>query len=567
MTETIGQQPISFWIVMLSYGILLGAISIYFAKYIKNTEDFFRASQNTPWWIGGLSFFMTAFSASVFVGGASFAYQYGALSLSQVALMLPTFILGYFVFSRRWHRTGLETAIEFIEHRYNGKTAHFFIWTGLPVRILDNANRLYVTAVLIEVLFGIDLWTAILLTALTAVIYTVAGGFLAVVVTDSIQALVMAIIVIIIAVTSYLRVGGFSGLIEKLPEGYWSLNPPDTDYSIAMIASLALVAYCTWNGYWSLVQRYLTVETESDAKKVCLTGGFSYFLLFPLFMLPPIFAVVLVPGLESAQEAETSYLRIAELILPSGLLGVMCFALIGATITALNSDLNVMSQIIINDAFKKVLRLTSEKKRLLISRITVVVITILCMLIAGSIRSLGGSFRYLVTLMGLTSMPTFIPLLMGLFYKRTPPWGAITAFCAGITIGLVMTFGFGVTLTWVIVANFLTTLGVMLVTGWRWPVTGEKSRQVDALFKKLSTPGAGNVTDTGGTKVVNGRILTLVAFVMFVMGTILLFTGTQLSNADIKIVISSVSIFYFAGFMLTAIKYILKKKAAVIVKD
>ncbi|EIQ00425.1 Na+/proline symporter [Opitutaceae bacterium TAV1] len=481
-------RPLSFWAVLIFYTLLLAGLSFYFTRFIKTSEDFFRASQQTPWWVSGLSFFMTAFSAAVFVGRASFAYRFGGLALLSVAVTLPTFMLGYWLFSKKWHRTGCATAVEFINKRFGAGVARFFIFTGVPIRILDNANRLYVTAVLVSLLFNCGLFYGVLITAVLAVLYTIMGGFLAMSVTDVIQALVMSIIVLVIAGLGYVAVGGFGGFMGQASPEFWSLSPDHPEYDVTFELCTGLVAIFSWNGFWSLVQRFVSVPTERDAQKVALTGGISFVLLFPLFTLPPMFASVLIPGLDTPALAETSYLRLAETLLPSSLLGLLCFAIFAATITSLNSELTVISQVIINDALKKRLRNVTEKSKLLLGRALILVTTVLCIVVAMNIRSFGGSFHYLILLMGMTTLPTFVPLIMGLLWPRTSGAGAVASFVIGLGTSIVLRFGFGQTISVMVAANFVATLGTFFACGWLLPVRGGKKAEVEALFVRLRTP-------------------------------------------------------------------------------
>lgn len=521
MNGFIGQQGIVFWIVMAANAALLGGVSIYLAKYVKNTGDFFSGSNCTPWWVSGLSFFMTAFSASVFVANASFTYKHGLLSFLTVLFFFPIFCLGYLIFSRKWHRTGVSTAIEFIDKRYSSGASKFFIWTGIPIRILDNANRLYVTSVLIEVLLGLNLWTGIMITSAITLIYTIFGGFLAVVATDAIQAVMMAVIVGVLAVVGYMRVGGVGALIEGLPQRFWDISPEGTDYNLMFVIAMTLVGLFSWNGYWSLVQRYVSVPTEKDAQKVALTSAVSYFLLFPLFFLPPLYAIILVPGLEGT-DTEHCYMMVAQMLLPSCLLGFLCFSIFGATVTALNSELNVISQIAIKDVFRKRLELSEEKLQLLIGRLIIVIVMILCMVVAGFIRNFGGSFRYLITLMSLTTLPTFVPLLFGLMYKRTPAWGAVLSFCTGLTTGVICTFVLDVPTAYMIFANFAVTLATMIITGELCPVKGARAEIVEHLFEKIKTPGASDLVNDGSEVKVNSRLISVTAVSFFIIAAILL---------------------------------------------
>jgi SSS family transporter len=553
-------QSFAFYFVIIFYYILLAAVSFYFSKYVKNTSDFYKASGQTPWLVAGLSFFMTAFSASVFVANASFAYNYGLLNILLIVAQLPTFVFGYFIFSKLWHRSKCNTAIEFMERRYDHKTAKFFVWTGIPIRILDNANRIYVTAVLFEVLLGMDLWVAILFTCIAALIYTVKGGFLGIVVTDTLQAIIMMIIVFVVALMAFIKVGGISGFMARVPEGYWTLNPKGSDFNLTLISAWCIVGLVAWNGMWSLVQKYVSVEKETDAQKVAATCGISYFILFPLLAIPPMCAAVLLPELRgTASGAEQSFIKMAEAILPSGLLGLLCFAIFGATVTSLNSELTVISQIAIQDVFKKVLKNVSEKQKLFLGRIIIIVVIALCASIAFAIRPLGGAFRYLINVLGLTTLPTFIPLLLGLIYRRTPAWGSIASFLIGIILSVVLRFIFGVPLGWVIFANGTITACAMLFIGWIWPVSGERKEVVDKLFMNLTTPHS---SQPATSKPAQFRTVLLPVFsgCLGLVGIVILMVSLPFMNKGVLSspgILTSVLLF-IAAAIVYAIKIIVK---------
>jgi solute:Na+ symporter, SSS family len=563
MQGFLGQQGIGFWLMMACNAALLGAVSIYLARYVKSTGDFFSGSGFTPWWVSGLSFFMTAFSASVFVANASFTYRHGMLSFMMVVFFAPVFLLGYLVFSRKWRRTGVSTAIEFIDTRYSGGASKFFIWTGIPIRILDNANRLYVTAVLIEVLLGVNIWTGIVITSVITLIYTIFGGFLAVVVTDSIQAIMMAVIVTVIAVVGCIRIGGVSELISQLPERFWNVTPEGTDYSLAFVAAMTVVGLFAWNGYWSLVQRFVSVPTEKDAQKVALTSAISYFVLFPLFFLPPLYATILIPGLEGP-ETEQCYMRVAQMLLPSALLGLLCFSIFGATVTALNSELNVIAQIAIQDVFKNILKSLNDKKRLFISRAIIVIVMLLCMIVAGFIRKLGGSFHYLITLMSLTTLPTFMPLLIGLLYKKTPAWGAVLSFCTGLGTGIILTFVYKVPTASMVFANFSVTMITLIVTGELWPVKGERAIVVEKLFSRLSIKGSSDIKVDGSEVTVNSRLIMVTVYSFLLLSGLLVLLSLVGEFSILTLTVAA--IFLAIGLLLAAIKSLLEKSAMVKVK-
>src|SRR5690606_27789517 len=133
-------------------------------------------------------------------------------------------------------------------------------------------------------------------------------------------------------------------------------------------------------------------------------------------------------------------------------------------------ELNVISQVLVNDALKRQLARASERTKLFLGRLIILIVTGLCMGMAMYIPKLGGSFHYLAVLLGMTSLPSFVPMLAGLLYRRTAGAGAIAAFIAGLSISALLRFGFESTIVVMIVGNFLATTGIYLLAGVFFPV-------------------------------------------------------------------------------------------------
>ena len=63
--------------VILVYLVLMIIAGIAFARYMKNAKDLFAAGGNVPWWVAGISSYMSFFSGGTFVAWGSIAYCFG----------------------------------------------------------------------------------------------------------------------------------------------------------------------------------------------------------------------------------------------------------------------------------------------------------------------------------------------------------------------------------------------------------------------------------------------------------------------------------------------------------
>src|SRR5437879_276937 len=98
------QLIISDYIVLVGYFVLMLAIGLYFLRYMKRVEDYFTAANQVPWWLAGVSHFMSSISAFVFVAYSEIAYKYGFVALTVWWMVVPGCLLGAFAFSSLWRR-------------------------------------------------------------------------------------------------------------------------------------------------------------------------------------------------------------------------------------------------------------------------------------------------------------------------------------------------------------------------------------------------------------------------------------------------------------------------------
>jgi SSS family transporter len=473
-------------------------IGFYFYWKTRSTDDFFAGGRMIPGWISGLSYFVTCFSAMAFVGTASVAYRTGGWVLF---LMIPlTQVLPALVsapIAARWQRTGITTVPEFLNQRFGPSTRYFFAIIGIPSRILDNGNRIYVTSVFVGVALGIGKFMGLWGSSFIILAYTFLGGIWAVVATDVIQFFLKVLAVILAAVLGLHFLGGFGSFVNNAPAGYWNIHGAG-DITIGYAFALAIITFVNMNGYWSLIQRYTSTPSAREARKVSLVTAFAFLTVMPLIALPPMIARQAIPdqitalmasGLSEKLAAERSYVLMCLQILPAGIMGLVVVAIFSSTMSALSAEFNIISAVCTLDLYKGLIKKGKEvldNKLLWIGRFTTVVVAVLCTLIGSQIDKLGGAFSYVFMVLGLTSTPTYVPPLLGLFYKKTPGWGANLAFILGLTSGLIAKFGLGMPLFNIVIINSSVTVGACLLTGLLWPIAGERKELVDRLFDSIS---------------------------------------------------------------------------------
>jgi SSS family solute:Na+ symporter len=507
---------------------MMVAIGIYYFFKTKNTNDYFAGGRIIPGWISGVSYFMSGFSVMVFVGQASVAYQHGGWLLANAPLWAVGILISVPI-AARWNRTGITTVPEFLSRRFGESTRYLFSFIGIPSRILDNGNRIYATSVFVGIGLGVGKALGLWGSSFIILAYTFLGGLWAVISTDLIQFFLMSFAVILVAVLGLFAVGGFSGFIANSAEGFWGLSP-DAEFTFGYLIAIALLNFINNNGYWSW-----------EAKKVCYISAFATLVVLPILFLPGTMAPQIISqeindliagGLPLHLAAERSYVLICMKLLPAGLLGFIIVAGFSATMSALSSEYNILSAVCTKDIYHDLLnkaRKIREQKLLWVGRFSTLGVAILCTIVGSQVENWGGAFKFCYTVLGLTSSPTYLPPLLGIYFRRTPAWGANAAFFVGIISGLITEFWLHLPLLDTVLINSASTIAIFFIAGLLDPVKGDQKNKVDILFESLKKPKARKVKSKTPAEQINAKdnpnINGVIGTGCMVFGVFLLFVG------------------------------------------
>jgi SSS family transporter len=504
------------YLVILAYFLIIVVIGYYFKRYIKQAKDYFAAGNVMPWWIAGTSFFMASFSTLLFVIYSEISYKYGIVGIIVTWIGPLCILLGGYFTAHRWRRARILTPLGFMERRYSSTVHQLFVWTGFPLRMFDNALKIFSTAIVITVALtgsGISLIQFMVIVGIIMIAYSFLGGQMTVMITDFVQAVILALAVVFLFIlTLNFVISDFGSLVafaSKLPDGF--LDPVREPYGWSyLIFTVFLITLLTYNASWALVQKYNTVRSEKDARKMVYLIALLMFIAPPIFFFPGIAARLILPNLADAKEV---YAAITLKILPVGMMGFVLVALLSATLSTLGSEFNTLSGILTRDFYKKKIRpALSEKKEVVFGRLATVIIGILTIVIAIVLSFFRGltlmdiMFRFFTAF----GPPIMIPLILGLLFKKFNARGVIWGVIAGATTGVIL-----------VLANFIivgmyseemannTNLEFWLRSGWNsaatvlnilatvfgmWigtatkPTPKEEVKRVDAFFSDLKQP-------------------------------------------------------------------------------
>ena len=400
-------------IAVFAAGIMF--VGSLFSSTGKNMKSFFAGGGNVSWWISGLSLFMGFFSAGTFVVWGSIAYSMGFVAVTiQLTMAAAGFAVGLLI-APRWNKTGCLTAAEYITRRYGASTQKLYTYIFLFISIFTTGSFLYPIAKIIEVAAGIPLSSSILILGVFCMIYVSLGGLRAVVVTDVLQFIILFAAVIIVIPLAFGEVGGVPEFLARVPEGFFTLFAGE--YNWVFIVAFMLYNLFFLGGNWAYVQRYTSVRTPRDAKKVGVLFGVLYTFSPILWMLPPMIYRVFEPGL-SGLENENAYLLMCKQTMPAGMLGLMLGGMIFATASSLNATLNISAGVFTNDIFKRLRPAAGETTLMKVARISTLGFGVLAIAVALLIPNMGGIVNVVISGGG-----TILNSKTEEWYPSTTSWG------------------------------------------------------------------------------------------------------------------------------------------------
>ncbi len=443
MTELKGIQ-LPDYLVIIAYFLIIIFIGSYFKRYIQKAKDYFAAGNVMPWWLAGTSFFMASFSTLLFVVYSEITYKYGFVGIVITWIGPICILLGGYFTAHLWRRARVVTPLGFMERRYSRTVHQLFVWTGFPLRLFDNALKIFSTAIVMTVALqgsGITIIEFMVIVGVIMIAYSFLGGQMTVIITDFVQAVILAIAVIFLFILTISFVitdfGSLGTFFSQLPPEF--LNPVREPYGWSyLIFTVFLITVLSYNASWSLVQKYNTVRSEKDARKMVYLISILMFITPPIFFFPAFAAKLILPNIENAKEI---YAAITLKILPVGMMGFILVALLSATMSTLGSEFNTLSGILTRDFYKKKINPDiSDKKEVVYGRIATIVIGVVTIVLAIILSFLKGltlmdiMFRFFTAF----APPIMIPLIFGLLFKKFNARGVIWGVIAGATVGVVL---------------------------------------------------------------------------------------------------------------------------------
>ena len=463
-------------IVIYLIGILF--IGIYAVRKDKmSSEGYFLAGRNLNWVMVGAALFASNISTIHLVGLAASGYNEGLVWGNFEWMATITLIMLSLIFAPFYFKSKISTLPEFLEKRYSPASRTFLAFMAVIGALFVHIGMsLYAGAVVFNAFFGIDVMLSIVLISIITAIYTVIGGLKAVVITESIQSVVLiggSIVLTIFAILALSDIGvtSIAEFKELLKPG--QLRMLHTDASIKAVSPEGANSGLTWYAvllgypvlglwYWcsdqTIVQRVLGAKTKRDAQLGPLFAGVLKILPVFILVLPGVIAYVLFKDI-IGEDANQAFPVLVNELLPVGMRGIMGAALLAALMSTIASALNSTGTLVAVDVVQRLNPKTPDDKLVLIGRIASVVIMLLAIAWSTQGEKFTSIFEAINKIAAAIAPPISTVLIWGVFSKRGTKEASLITLSIGFLLG-VTAFCF----------DFVPISGAMYITeGWGIP--------------------------------------------------------------------------------------------------
>jgi SSS family solute:Na+ symporter len=423
------------------YAAAMLAIGYAASRKTASASEFFLAGRSMRWGVIGLALFASNISSTTLVGLAGDAYATGIAVYNYewmagvVLAFFAIFILPMVL------RSQVYTMPEYLERRFDRRARTLFAALTLFLNIMvDTAGSLFAGALLLGFVFpGTPFWLIVAVLASITGLYTIVGGFRAVMFTEVIQAVILLAGSVLISWFALQRIeGGWAAVLAATPPEKLSLVRPLSDPNLpwlGLVTGVPLLGFYFWCTNQFMAQRMLAARSLGDARGGALFAGLLKLPVLFIMVLPGTMAVLLYPALP---RADLVFPTLMFDLLPAGILGLALAGFLAALMSSIASTLNSAATLVIMDFVRPARPDLNERRLAQLGRIATFAFMLAAMLWAPQISSFPSLFKYLQQILSYAVGPVVALFLFGSFWARANAAGAFWALAVGFGLGFVL---------------------------------------------------------------------------------------------------------------------------------
>ncbi|WP_343557721.1 sodium:solute symporter [Sphingobacterium sp.] len=442
-------------LLILVVGVLAGSGRFKKVKE-KSAEGYFLAGKTLRWPAIGLALFATNISTVHLVSLAQSGFDTGLLNGNFEWMAAFTLVLLALFFVPFYLKSGVATLPDFLERRYDRASRDWLTFISIVSAIVIHiAFSMLAGGIVLRTLFGFNMYLSITVICMITGIYTILGGLRAVVVTESIQTIVLLAGAFIISFAAFDKMGGWLQMKAELSKGNaldrLSMLRSGSDGSgmpwYAVLFGYPILGIWYWCADQTIVQRVLGAKDENHGRVGALFCGFLKILPVFIFVLPGLFAYTLFKtgqldlsslGVDSQGQVNSKgiYTLMITQLLPSGLIGVLVAALLSGLMSQISGALNSISTMVSYDIFKQRRPAASDKQLIHIGKIAAVIAMGFSLALLPLLDRYESIFNGINDVIAHIAPPITCVFLLGVFWKGASAISAKLTLWFGSVLGI-----------------------------------------------------------------------------------------------------------------------------------
>ena len=437
--------PLLDLVIIVAYLLGILAVGLLSTRKLKLTGDvYFLAGRSLGWGMIGAALFASNISTIHLVGLAASGYAEGLVWGNFEWAAAFTLIILALVFAPFYFRNRIETLPEYMEMRFSPGSRSFLAFMAiLGALFIHIGMSLYAGATVFEQFFGINVIASILIISIITGIYTVLGGLKAVVITETIQTVLLiagSIIVTVLAILALPDAGihTYEQFRAALKPGQLDMIQSESPVGLSWYAILLgypVLGIWYWCTDQTIVQRVLAARSERDAQLGPLFAGFIKILPVFILVFPGVIGYLLYHD-EIGDNANQVLPLLINRLVPTGLKGLISAGLLEALMSTIAAALNSCATLVAVDIVTRLRPATTDSQQVRIGQWSAVGIMILAMAWSTQGGRFTSIFEAVQVIAADLAPPITTVFLWGIFWRRGTHQAALATLIFGFTMGV-----------------------------------------------------------------------------------------------------------------------------------
>ncbi|WP_181347131.1 sodium:solute symporter [Thalassobacillus sp. CUG 92003] len=442
------------------FGFLFGMGLWYFFR-VKHSDDYLIAGWSMGFWPIVGTIISTFCGAAVFIGWVGMGFTVGMSGFFKFALPAYLFTLLLIVlFAKPLRRQRLYTLADLFSERFGSKIGIFpSILSAFIYSVPTLALQIVGMSTVFTLAFDLSFNAGVILAFLLIIGFTILGGLPATIITDAVQSIILVVGIVALFVASVMYGGGVQEILAATPQDYLTPFGKEGVGAVLIYALSVGPFYLIWQSTW---QRIFASKSADVAQKAGIT---AVVIGTVISILPYAIGVIARQYVPSDINPDLIFSYVTVDLLPPALGGIILVGLLSALMTGADSFILQGSSNLTQDLYARLMKPhASEREKMTVSRLSVVLISVLGLIVAYNITNIIDMYQWALRVSAVTLV---IPFLAVMFWKRVTAMAGLWSMMLSGIVTIIWPYlntpidetiiGFSVSLVAIIIISLITS--------------------------------------------------------------------------------------------------------------